>query len=152
MNRLLFPGSFDPFTIGHKNIVDRALTMADEVIVAIGINAGKKGCFTPAQRKQQIERVYAQEPRVKVMTYEGLTTDFARVVGATALLRSVRTVRDLDYEQQLADINRMLTISDANPDGLETVLLLARPEFANISSSIVRELLAYGKDVSNFLP
>ena len=142
---LLFPGSFDPFTIGHKDIVDRALALADEVVIAIGIHPDKHGLFSVEERMEQIHRVYADEPRVSVTSYEGLTTDFARHLGVTALLRSVRSMKDFEYERDMADINHQLT-------GIETVLLFARPQYAAISSSTVRELLHYGKDVSPFLP
>lgn len=143
---LLFPGSFDPFTIGHKDIVDRALaSFADEVIIAIGVHPQKKCMFTADERIAQIKRIFASEPRVKVCSYDGLTTDFAQEMGVTALLRSVRSVKDYEYECELADINRQLT-------GIETIILIAQPQYAAISSSTVRELIHYGKDVSTFLP
>ena len=143
-NKLLFPGSFDPFTIGHKDIVDRALLLADEVVIAIGVHPEKKGMFSVEERKEQIRRVYADEPRVTVCSYEGLTTDFAAEVGATALLRSCRSVKDFEYERDMADVNRKLT-------GIDTLVLFATAEHAAVSSSIVRELMRYGKDVSKFL-
>ena len=143
--RLLFPGSFDPFTKGHRSIVVRALSFADEVVVAIGANADKRGAFPPEERKARIERLFADNPRVKVDIYYGLTTDYARQVGAHAILRGARYVRDFEYERSLADINRALT-------GIETIILMAEPQYASISSSVVRELMAYGQDVSPFLP
>ena len=143
---LLFPGSFDPFTIGHKDIVDRALaSFADEVIIAIGVHPQKKCMFIADERIAQIKRIFASEPRVKVCSYDGLTTDLAQKMGVTALLRSVRSVKDYEYECELADINRQLT-------GIETIILIAQPQYAAISSSTVRELIHYGKDVSTFLP
>jgi pantetheine-phosphate adenylyltransferase len=144
-NKWIFPGSFDPFTVGHKDIVDRGLALADEVVVAIGIHPEKHGMFSVEERMEQIRHIYADEPRVTVTSYEGLTTDLAQSIGATALLRSVRSVKDFEYERDLADINRQLT-------GIETVILLARPEYAAISSSVVRELLHHKQDVSQFLP
>lgn len=145
MLRLLFPGSFDPFTKGHQSIVLRALAFADEVVVAIGANAEKRGTFTIEERKAQIERAFAGNERVRVGIYHGLTTDYAKEVGAQAILRGTRYVRDFEYERGLADVNRELT-------GIETIILMAEPQYSSISSSVVRELMAYGKDVSQFLP
>ena len=141
----LFAGSFDPFTIGHKNIVDRALTtVADEVVVAIGVNVAKRSDFSLEQRKAMIEQAFEGEARVRVVSYEGLTTDFAKTIGASFLLRGVRSVKDFEFERDIAEVNRQLT-------GIETVLLLTDPQYAHISSSIVRELMHYGKDVSEWL-
>lgn len=143
--KCLFPGSFDPFTLGHKSIVDRILPLADEVVIAIGVNAGKKSMFSLEERMAQIQKVYASEPRVKVTSYEGLTTDFAESIGATVMVRGVRTAQDFEFERTLADVNRQLT-------GIETILLITEPQYSAISSSVVRELLSYGKDVKDFLP
>lgn len=143
--KCLFPGSFDPFTLGHKSIVDRILPMADEVVIAIGVNAGKKSMFSLEERMAQIQKVYANEPRVKVASYEGLTTDFAESIGASVMVRGVRTAQDFEFERTLADVNRQLT-------GIETILLITEPQYSAISSSVVRELLSYGKDVKDFLP
>ncbi len=143
--KCLFPGSFDPFTLGHKSIVDRILPLADEVVIAIGVNAGKKSMFSLEERMAQIQKVYANEPRVKVASYEGLTTDFAESIGATVMVRGVRTAQDFEFERTLADVNRQLT-------GIETILLITEPQYSAISSSVVRELLSYGKDVKDFLP
>ena len=143
--KCLFPGSFDPFTLGHKSIVDRVLPLAEEVVIAIGVNAGKKSMFSLEERVAQIQKVYANEPRVKVASYEGLTTDFAKSIGATVMVRGVRTAQDFEFERTLADVNRQLT-------GIETILLITEPQYSAISSSIVRELLSYGKDVKEFLP
>ena len=143
--KCLFPGSFDPFTLGHKSIVDRTLQFAEEVVIAIGVNAGKKSMFSLEERMAQIQKVYADEPRVKVASYEGLTMDFAESIGATAMVRGVRTAQDFEFERMLADVNRKLT-------GIETILLITEPQYSAISSSVVRELLSYGKDVKDFLP
>ena len=143
--KCLFPGSFDPFTLGHKSIVDRTLQFAEEVVIAIGVNAGKKSMFSLEERMAQILKVYSDEPRVKVASYEGLTTDFAESIGATAMVRGVRTAQDFEFERMLADVNRKLT-------GIETILLITEPQYSAISSSVVRELLSYGKDVKDFLP
>lgn len=141
----LFAGSFDPFTIGHASVVERALPLFDRIVIAIGVNAGKTAAEETQARVDAIRRIYIDEPRVEVTAYSGLTVDTARSVGATALLRGVRSVKDFEYERDMADINRQLS-------GLETVLIYSLPEHSAISSSIVRELQAYGKDVSAYLP
>ncbi len=145
MRRLLFAGSFDPFTLGHKSIVDRTLDLADETIIAIGMNEGKKTLFPLDFRLEYIRKIYADEPKVRITHYEGLTTDFAKEVGATCLLRGVRDCKDFEYERQIAEVNRQLT-------GIETLLVITEEKYACVSSSIVRELIRYGKDVSRFLP
>ena len=145
MKKAVFPGSFDPFTLGHHSIVKRALSFMDEVIVGIGINEGKQ-CLIPVEKRvDMIRRLYADEPRVKVEAYSGLTVDFAREQAAEFIIRGIRTVKDFEYEEGIADINRKLT-------GIETIFLFTEPELASVSSSVVRELLHYGKDVSMFLP
>ena len=147
MNKIaIFAGSFDPFTIGHKNIVDRALeSVADEVIIAIGINYEKKYMFSIEERLEAIRKTYQEEPRVRVETYEGLTTDFAKRVGASFLLRGVRSVKDYEFEHDMAEVNHRLT-------GIETVLLFTDAKYSCVSSSIVRELISYHQDVKDFLP
>lgn len=145
MTRALFPGSFDPFTNGHKDIVERTLQLADEVVVAIGVNADKKCLFPVLDRKRQVEQVFEGNPRVKIVSYSGLTTDFAQAIGATYIIRGVRSCADFEYEKNIAQVNRQLT-------GIETILLFADERLANLSSSVVRELISYGKDVSQFIP
>ena len=145
MKKALFAGSFDPFTRGHQSIVDRTLAIADEVVIAIGVNSGKTPMFSLEQRTEMIRRVYAGNERVRVESYSGLTTDFAQSVGATFLVRGVRSIMDFEAEKNMADVNRKLT-------GIETVLLITEPEFSSISSSIVRELMSHGRDVTEFLP
>ena len=145
MNRAIFPGTFDPFTIGHESIVRRALSFTDEVIIAIGINEQKHSLFPVAKREQMIRDYYKDEPRVKVMSYSNLTVDFAHEVGANTIIRGIRTVKDFEYEETIADINRKLT-------GIETIFLFTEPELASISSSIVRELMKYNKEITQFLP
>ena len=141
----LFPGSFDPFTRGHDDIVKRALGLFDEVIIAAGYNESKKGWLTPEERVRTISKLYADEPRITVESYTGLTVDFAREHGVTAIIRGVRTTADFEYEMQMADVNRQLA-------GIETILLPASPQLSSISSSIVRELAHFGRDVSSLLP
>ena len=145
MNRAIFPGTFDPFTIGHESIVRRALTFVDEVIIAIGINEQKHSLFPVEKREQMIRDLYKDEPRVKVMSYSNLTVNFAHEEGANTIIRGIRTVKDFEYEETIADINRKLT-------GIETIFLFTEPDLASISSSIVRELMKYNKEVTQFLP
>lgn len=145
MKKAIFPGTFDPFTLGHYSIVKRALTFMDEIIIGIGINEGKR-CLLPVEKRiASIQKLYAAEPRVKIMAYSGLTVDFAAEQGAAFIVRGIRTVKDFEYEEAIADVNRRLS-------GIETVFLFTEPELTSVSSSIVRELLHYGKDVSAFLP
>ena len=141
----LFPGTFDPFTLGHQSLVKRVLTCADTVVIAIGINEKKQTYYTLEQRVSAIRALYAEEPRVKVITYSGLTVDVAQQEQASFILRGVRSVIDFEYEKAIADVNRQLS-------GIETLLLFTEPAYAHISSSVVRELLHFGKDVSAFLP
>ena len=145
MKRAIFPGSFDPFTLGHHSIVKRTLAFVDEVIVGIGFNEGKKGFLPLEKRVEMIRALYADEPRVKVLPYSGLTVDFAREQRADMIVRGIRSVKDFEYEESIADINRKLS-------GIETVFLFTEPELSFVSSSVVRELVHYGKDVSAFLP
>lgn len=142
---VLFPGSFDPFTLGHADVVKRALKMFDEVVIAVGYNEQKAGWMPVEERVASIRKLYTDEPRIKVESYTGLTADFAQEHGITAIVRGIRTTADFEYELQMADINRQLT-------GVETILLPAFPQFASLSSSIVRELAHFGHDVSAFLP
>ena len=141
----LFAGSFDPFTIGHYSVVKRALPMFDKITIGIGINSGKKSMFPVEERVKAIEKAFAGEERIEVKVYDCLTMDFAKEIGADVLLRGARTTKDFEYEREIADINLKL-------GGIETVLLISEPEYASISSSVVRELITYGKDVSELLP
>ena len=141
----LFAGTFDPYTIGHHRIVERALQLFDRIVVAIGVNSEKRTDTGTDARIENINSIYRNEPRVEARAYEGLTVDFARKVGAQYLLRGVRNVKDFEYERDLADIN--LKIGD-----IETVFLVSEPQYAAISSSVVRELIKYNKDVSNLIP
>lgn len=141
----LFAGTFDPFTIGHHRIVQRALNIFDLVIVAIGHNAGKNTMYSLDERTKAIRELYANEPHIKVTSYTGLTTDYAINIGADCLLRGIRSVKDLEYERDIADINRQIS-------GIETLFILSEPQYSAVSSSVIRELISYGKDVSDFLP
>ncbi len=141
----LFAGSFDPFTKGHYALLKRALTMFDRIVVGIGINSGKRFMFSIEERVAMIEKAFAGEPRIEVKVYDCLTMDFAKEIGADVLLRGVRSVKDFEYEREIADMNLRL-------GGIDTVLLISEPEHSSISSSVVRELITYGKDVSTLLP
>ena len=145
MSTAIFPGTFDPFTIGHDALVRRALGIADELYIAIGINTEKRTMLTLEERLERIAALYKDELRIHVMSYEGLTTDFAQSIGAKFIIRGVRSTIDFEYERNIADINRMLT-------GIDTILLISEPEYAAISSSMVRELAHFGKDISKYLP
>ncbi len=141
----LFAGSFDPFTRGHQSIVDRTLAIADEVVIGVGVNQGKKSMFDIGQRIDIINKVYANEPRVRVSSYQGLTIDFAKEIGATCLVRGVRSATDFEFEKSISDVNRKLA-------GIDTMLFITENIYSCISSSIVRELLSYNHDVSEFIP
>ena len=145
MTRAIFPGTFDPFTVGHASIVSRALTFIDEIVIAIGINENKHTHFPLEQRLRMIRDYYRDNPRISVQAYDCLTTDFARQAGANLIVRGIRTVKDFEYEETIADINRKLT-------GIETILLFTEPELTCVSSTIVRELLSFKKDITQFLP
>lgn len=140
-----FAGSFDPFTIGHASVVERALSMFDRIIIGVGINPAKSSAEDGLKKAEAIKCLYNENPSIKVVTYTGLTVDAALAEKADCLLRGVRSVKDFEYERDMADINRQLS-------GIETVLIYSMPEHAAISSSIVRELQAFGKDVSEYLP
>lgn len=145
MKRAIFPGTFDPFTIGHYSIVMRGLGLFDEIIVAVGVNQTKKTLFDVDKRLEIINHAFENQPRVKAMSYNTLTVDFALSAEATYILRGIRSVSDFEYEHTIANTNRTLT-------GVETVILFTESEYSFISSTIIRDLIAYGKDVSAFLP
>jgi len=145
MKRAIFPGTFDPFTIGHYSIVQRGLSLFDEIIIGIGVNPAKKTLFSIEKRVQIIQQAFENEPRVKIQSYDSLTVDFALVVNAGFVLRGLRSVGDFEYERTIADTNRKLT-------GVETVILFTESEYSFISSTVARDLISYGKDISSFLP
>ncbi len=141
----LFPGTFDPFTIGHESLVRRGLQFVDEIVIAIGVNESKKSYFPLEKRIEMIRQLYKEEPRIKVESYDSLTIEFAQKIGAKFILRGIRSVNDFEYEKTIADMNR--TIS-----GIETFVLFTEPELTHVSSTLVRELLKYGHEVSAFIP
>jgi pantetheine-phosphate adenylyltransferase len=145
MNKVIFPGSFDPFTIGHANLVDRAQRLFDEVIVAVGYNEQKHGWLPVEERVRALREYYNGNPKVRVESYTGLTVDFAQSQEARFILRGVRSVKDYEYELGIADINSRLA-------DVETVVLLADPTISGISSSVVRELHHFGRDITTWLP
>ena len=147
MSRIaLFPGSFDPITLGHVDIIERAVPLFDEIKIAVGTNSAKNYLFPLQQRVEWIEQTFAHEPKISVITYEGLTVDFARGQGVQFLLRGLRNPADFEFEKAIAQANREMV-----PD-LETVFLLTSARFAYISSSIVREVYNHGGDFQKFVP
>lgn len=142
----LFPGSFDPITLGHVDIIERAVPLFDEIKIAVGTNSAKNYLFPIEQRVEWIEQTFAHEPKISVITYEGLTVDFAREQGVQFLLRGLRNPADFEFEKAIAQANREMV-----PD-LETVFLLTSARFAYISSSIVREVYNHGGDFQKFVP
>jgi pantetheine-phosphate adenylyltransferase len=145
MKRAIFPGSFDPITLGHYDIIKRGVTLFDEVIVAIGINADKKYMFTVEERKKFIEDTFADEPKIKVMTYEGLTVDFCKKIDVEFILRGLRNPADFEFEKAIAHTNR-----DLAP--IETVFLLTSANTSYISSSIVRDVIRNHGDYTKLVP
>ena len=142
----LFPGSFDPITLGHVDIIERALPLFDEIRIAVGTNSSKNYLFSLQQRIAWIEQTFANEPKIKVVTYDGLTVDFAKQEGVSFLLRGLRNPADFEFEKAIAQANREMT-----PE-LETIFLLTSARYAYISSSIVLEVYNYGGDFKKFVP
>ena len=143
--KALFSGTFDPFTIGHYEIVKRALCFTDELLIAVGVNFGKNTLFSLDERVNTIKKIYAEDKRINVVSYDSLTVDLAKESGIDFILRGIRNINDFEYEKNMADINRKLS-------GIETVFLFSEPEYNHISSSLVRELISYKKDISNLIP
>lgn len=142
---VLFPGSFDPFTLGHADLVARGLQMFDTLVIVVGYNMHKLGWIAVDERVRALQTYYKDEPRVTVVKHDGLTTMLAQQLGARHILRGVRSVQDYEYEMQMADVNHNLT-------GVETVLLPARPQLSSVSSSVVRELAHFGQQWKQLLP
>ena len=146
MKTAIFPGSFNPFTKGHYDIVSRALTIFDKVVIGIGYNPDKPKPDDLQQRIEQITAIYKDNDCVEVEAYDDLTIDFAKRHDATAIVKGVRSIQDFEYERTQAEYNRMMS------DGIETVILFADPKYSRLSSSIVRTLKKFGKDVTELLP
>jgi pantetheine-phosphate adenylyltransferase len=146
MRIAVFPGSFDPITIGHVDLINRALPLFDKIVVAIGENTKKKYLFETERRMEWLNRVFAKTEKVEVGHYRGLTVDFCREIGARFLIRGLRNSSDFDYEKTISQLNHIIG------DQIETVFLISRPEYSHISSTIVREIIKGGADASPFLP
>lgn len=142
----IFPGSFDPFTIGHESIVKRALPLFDKIVIMIGYNSNKQSFFPLGKRIRWINQVFSDEPRIAVQSFEGLTVDFCKEVNARYILRGLRTSADFEYERAIAQVNKKM-----HPE-IETVFLLTKPEHTPVNSSIVRDIIFHGGDASMFLP
>lgn len=142
----VFPGSFDPITRGHEEIVRRALPLLDEIIIAIGSNSSKHYFFSQERREHFIQKVFEKEPKVRVMRYSGLTIDFCRSVNANYILRGLRTSADFEFERAIAQMNRSMA------PGIDTIFLVSDPALSHISSTIVRDILLYQGDVTKFVP
>jgi len=142
----LFPGTFDPLTLGHVDIINRALPLFDKIVVGIGLNAAKAPMFTAEQRLQWIRDIYKDEDRVQGAVYEGLTIDYCKKIGANFILRGIRYVSDFEYEKTIADANRTLDRT------IETIFLTGEPKYTSVASTIVRDILRNGGDASLFLP
>ena len=141
----LFPGSFDPYTVGHHDILCRALPLFDKIVITIGINRNKKPYFPLEERLGALKELYKGNDKIEITTYSTLTTDLAKAIGAQYIIRGVRNIADYEYELTIADVNRKL-------DGIETILFFSKPELSHISSSIVRELHSFGRDITGYLP
>ena len=146
MRICLFPGTFDPVTLGHTDIINRALPLFDKIIVGIGVNAAKNPMFSADQRMEWFSEIYKDEPKVESTTFEGLTVDFCKKIEAKFILRGIRFVSDFEYEKSIADANRTM---DKN---IETVFLTGEPKYTSVASTIVRDILKNGGNASPFLP
>lgn len=147
MNRkALFPGSFDPFTLGHKIVVDQALELFDQIVIAVGVNGDKRGLLTPENRLKLIKDIYTDEPRIEVNIYDELTGQFCRELGIKTILRGLRNSVDFEYERSIAQVNQTLF-----PE-IQTMLLFTPAKYVAISSSVIRELISFGGDPEQLMP
>jgi pantetheine-phosphate adenylyltransferase len=142
----LFPGTFDPVTLGHVDIINRAIPLFDKIYVGIGINSAKSPMFSPEQRMEWFREIYKDEPKVESVVYEGLTVNYCKTIGANFILRGIRYVSDFEYEKTIADANRTL---DPN---IETIFLTGEPKYTSVASTIVRDIIRNGGNASQFLP
>ncbi len=146
MRICLFPGTFDPVTLGHVDIINRALPLFDKIIVAVGKNSSKATMFTPEKRLEWIQKIYKDVEKVEGAVYEGLTVEFCKKINARFILRGIRYVSDFEYEKTIADANRTLDNS------IETIFLTGEPKYTSVASTIVRDIIRNGGDASPFLP
>jgi len=146
MRICLFPGTFDPVTLGHVDIINRALPLFDKIVVGIGLNTSKAPMYSPEKRMEWLKEIYKDEERVVSSIYEGLTVDFCKKIGAKFILRGIRYVSDFEYEKTIADANRTLDKS------IETIFLTCEPKYTSVASTIVRDIIRNGGDASHFLP
>ncbi len=142
----LFPGTFDPITVGHINILERAIPLFDEIVIGIGNNSSKSTLFALEQREQWIKDIFKNVPSIKVASYEGLTVDFCKQINAQYILRGLRNMSDFDYEKNIAQMNKLVS------EHVESIFLMCDPAYTPISSSVVRDLIRNGGDTSKFLP
>jgi pantetheine-phosphate adenylyltransferase len=142
----LFPGTFDPITVGHINILERAISLFDEIVIGIGNNSSKSTLFALEQREQWIKDIFKDVPTIKVASYEGLTVDFCKQINAHYILRGLRNMSDFDYEKNIAQMNKLVS------ENVESIFLMCDPAYTPISSSVVRDLIRNGGDTSKFLP
>jgi pantetheine-phosphate adenylyltransferase len=146
MKIALFPGSFDPVTKAHVDIVKRSVSLFDKVYIGIGVNSTKQGLLSVETREQMLRAVFQSDPRIHVVAYEGLTVAFCKSIGASYMIRGIRTVSDFEYEKAIAQMNHSL-----EPE-IESIFIVSKPGYSSISSSIVREIMRYNGDVSQFIP
>ena len=147
MDRIcLFPGTFDPVTKGHTDVIERAVSLFDKLIIGVGINSTKQPMFSIEQRVGWIKDIFRDDPRIEVRSYEGLTVNFCDTVGARYILRGIRYISDFEYEKAIADMNRLLS------PHIETIFLTCSPVYSTTSSTLVRDVIRHGGDVSLFLP
>lgn len=145
MRRAVFPGSFDPVTLGHVDIIERALPLFDEIIIAIGVNAEKRTMWSLEDRMGFIEEAFSAYPQIRVMTYDGLTADFCKAQGADFILRGLRNTLDFSYERSIAQTNAQMA-------GIESIFVISSPETSHISSTIVRDIARHGGDYQDLVP
>ena len=146
MKIALFPGSFDPVTKAHVDIVKRSVGLFDKIYIGIGTNSVKPGFLSIQKREQMLRAVFETEPKIHIIAYEGLTVNFCKSIGATYMIRGIRTVSDFEYEKAIAQMNHSLM-----PD-IESIFIVSKPGYSSISSTIVREILRYNGDVEQFIP
>lgn len=146
MRIAVFPGTFDPITLGHVDVIRRSLPLFDKIVIGIGLNSTKQPMFSVEQRMQWIEEIFKDTPSVSVDAYEGLTIEFCRKLDANFILRGIRYVSDFEYEKGIADMNRMLS------KNVETIFLTSSPEYSTVSSTLVRDVIRHNGDVTQFLP